>query len=108
MRTGEGQPLVEHLAKLHTQLKILIAVLTLDGNDTAVATMFAGLADTAGTIESLLNVTDAAILVEIRDALAEAGRGRRSDARADLLAADYRLSVLIHRNQPSVRSPLNL
>jgi hypothetical protein len=100
MMSGASVFTLEALAVLHTQLKILVAVLTLDGNDTEVATMFSGLADTAGTVEPLLSGIDPGILIEIRNGLAAAGQGRRDDARADLLAAYHRLSTLIHRDQP--------
>jgi hypothetical protein len=100
MMSGASVSTLEALAVLHTQLKILVAVLTLDGNDTEVATMFSGLADTAGTVEPLLSGIDPGILIEIRNGLAAAGQGRRDDARADLLAAYHRLSTLIHRDQP--------
>jgi len=87
---------------LHTQLNILVTVLALDGNDTELATMFAGLADTAASAEPLLACVDPVVSLEIRSALTHAGRGHRDNARSDLLIASHRLARLLRRTPRSL------
>ena len=69
MTTAGAGPERGILPRLHTQLNILVTVLTLDGNDTELATMFAGLADTAASAEPLLAGLDPVVFLEIRSAL---------------------------------------
>lgn len=98
--SADGIAALKVLPGLHRQLRILVTVLTLDGNDTEVTTMLAGLADTTAMAEPLLSGIDPAVLLEIRSALAHSRQGRRDPARADLLMASQRLATLLHRDRP--------
>lgn len=105
MAVAGGQPSFEVLRQLHQQTSVLVVVLTIAdfGND--VATMLAGLIDTAVAAEPLLAEMEPAVLLEISSAVAHARAGRHDDTRADLLMASRRLAIVLETKRPRRAAP---
>lgn len=105
MAVAGGQPSFEVLHQLHQQMSVLVVVLTVADVDNDVATMLAGLIDTAVAAEPLLAELEPAVLLEISSAVAHARAGRHDDTRADLLMASRRMAIVLEPERPRRAAP---
>lgn len=99
MTTDPADPL-SVLYKLHTQLRILVPVLTAAPEQPEITTMLGGLEATTGRAANLLTVAEPSALAAIHRALEHATSGRHNETVSELLAAYRRLSVLLRRDRP--------
>jgi hypothetical protein len=88
------------LARLHTQLRLLVPVLVTSAGTTEVTAMLAGLRESTARVAALLAVAEPAALDAIRSGLALAADGMPSQAGSELLNAHRRLGTLLQRDQP--------
>jgi hypothetical protein len=85
------------LARLHTQLRLLIPALTVTEGGRQAEVLLARMRESTNEAAHTLSAVEPVVLAAIEAAMRHAVAGEHDEARTELLNAYHRLSVLIHR-----------